>query len=173
MVDPGISRTTGVRGERVDMELFLHSEKGPVPAIVDVQESMTVREVLLLFASDQEGLWIEGSEDELDANLTLEQAGVHHRHHIHHHRCRRVTVVVRHIDEERQHEFSPAATVGTVLTWALGSDAFNIPEEQRPEYGFLSCNEGKAIPDDTHVGSLTGAGCEACLSLVRKHNPQG
>jgi hypothetical protein len=157
------------------MELFAHSASGQVPALIEVEETMTVREVLSVFGSDQEGFWIEDTEEELDVEVTLAEAGVHDRHHVHHHRCRRVEVVVRHIDEERRHEFSPATTVGRVLIWALGPEGFNIPVEQRPEYGFLGCSDGKAVPNDAHVGSLTGpgTGCEACLSLVRKHNPQG
>ena len=84
-------------------------------------------------------------------------------------------MVVRHIEDERARDFSPAATVGRVLAWALGPDGFNIPVEQRPEYGFLTCDKGAAVANDTHVGSLTGpdGGCDVCLSLVRKINPQG
>ena len=157
------------------MELILHSSAGPVPKVAEVSETLTVREVLVMFATDEEGLWIEETDVELELDLTLEQAGVKHRHHVHHHRCRRVKVIVRYIEDERAREFSPAATVGRVLEWALGTEAFNIPIEQRPEYGFLTCGDGSAVASDTHLGSLTGqdAGCDVCLSLVRKINPQG
>lgn len=157
------------------MELFLHSAAGATPTVVEVDETMTVRQVLEVFGSGHDGFWIEETEEEVDATLTLEQAHIHHRQDVHHHRCRRIEVLARHIDEERKREFAPASTVGRVLIWTLGPEGFNIPEEQRPEYGFLSCHDGKAVPNNTHVGSLTGAGtgCEVCLSLVRKQNPQG
>jgi len=157
------------------VELFLHSAIGATPTIIEVDETMTIRQVLEAFGSDRDGFWLEEDDEEVDVSLTLTQAHIHHRHHVHHHRCRRIEVLARHIDEERQHEFAPATTVGRVLVWTLGPEGFNIPEEQRPEYGFLSCHDGKAVPNDAHIGSLTGpsTGCGVCLSLVRKHNPQG
>jgi hypothetical protein len=65
--------------------------------------------------------------------------------------------------------------VKEVLKWALGPEGYNIPVSEHPEFGFLGCEDGKAVPENVHVGSLTGASqdCEACLNLVKKHNPQG
>jgi hypothetical protein len=157
------------------MEVFLHGAGNFQPRMIEVDELTTVSVVLASFGEEGEGLWIEEADVELDQEITLQQAGVHSHGHLHRHRCRRVDVVVRHIDQDRHREFSPAATVGRVLKWALGPEGFDIPEAERPEFGFLGCGDGKAVPDDVHVGSLTSPGqaCEACLSLVKKVNPQG
>ena len=157
------------------MEVFLHSASGLMPRLIDVSPSSTVEETIGAFGSEGDGLWVEDADQEIDPGTSLEQAGVREHAHVHHHRCREVDILVRYIDGERHKDFSPAATVARVLKWALGPDGFNVPEVERPAFGFLSCADGKAVPEDTHVGSLTGPGkvCEACLSLVKKHNPQG
>jgi hypothetical protein len=86
-----------------------------------------------------------------------------------------VSVTARYVDGDRREVFSPAVTVASVLKWALSPRGFNIPEAEHPEFGFLSCDDGKSVAENTHIGSLTGPGhgCEVCLSLVKKHNPQG
>jgi hypothetical protein len=157
------------------MEIVLHSEAGRRLRIEEIREAMTVRDVLALFGTEEEGLWLEDNEVELETGLTLEQAGIQNQQHLHHNRCRRVTVEVWNVDEKRSETFSPSATVRRVLEWALGDKGFNIPLDMRPEYGFLGCEDGQAVPTDVHVGSLTNTEmhCQACLSLVRKINPQG
>jgi len=157
------------------MEIFLHSANGHSPRVVEVDEKLSVRETLDLHSSNDEGLWIEDVELELDAEVTLETAGVHHHSQLHHNRCRRIDVVIYYIDEVRNRDFGPATTIKEVLKWALGTEGYNIPLPEHPEFGFLGCEDGKAVSENIHVGSLTGPSqnCATCLNLIKKHNPQG
>jgi hypothetical protein len=157
------------------MEVFLHSANSHSPRVVEVDEKLTVRETLIAYGSEHDGLWIEDVNLELDAEVTLEVAGVSHHSHLHHHRCRQVDIAVHYIDEARNKDFGPATTVKEVLKWALGPHGYNVPAPEHPEFGFLGCDDGKAVPENIHVGSLTGPSqyCETCLNLVKKHNPQG
>lgn len=146
-----------------------------MPQLIEVPSDSTVRDTISAFGQDGDLLWIEGTDEELNGEVTLEGAGVHDRSHVHIHRCRAVELTVRYIDEERLRDFRPATTVRSILRWALSPDGFDIPEGERPEFGFLNCADGLAVADDVHVGSLTtpGQNCEACLTLAKKHNPQG
>ena len=157
------------------MEIFLHSAGRQMPKVVEVAPESTVAELIASFGSEGDGAWIEGVDQELEGAATLSGVGVREHDHAHLHHCRHVEVTVRYVDQDKVKRYAPATRVGVVLAWALGPEGFNIPETERPAFGFLGCGDGKAVSDDTHVGSLTNPGrsCEACLSLVKKHNPQG
>ena len=157
------------------MQVFVHSDEGLTPKLVDVSAEWTVTEVVSNFGSDGEGLWMEDIDEELAPDSVLHQVGVKEHSHLHRHRCREVEVTVRHIDRELPREFRPATTVSRVLRWALGPEGFDIPQREHPEFEFLGCADGLAVPNDVHVGSITEGDhpCHACLSLVKKHNPQG
>ena len=156
------------------MELFLHGPGEQTPRLVEIHDEMTVEAFVVAFGEVGEGIWVEDQDVELVEEVIVVEVVTEHDH-VHHHRCRSIDVVVRYLEVPDIHkEFAPAATVGRVLRWALGPEGFNIPEAEHPEYGFLSCVDGKSVPDNVHVGSLaSGHSCEACLSLVKKRNPQG
>lgn len=157
------------------LELFLHSATAEAPVVIEVEGTVTIRELLEEHGEEGEGVWAEDAEEILQLEVTLVTAGIQHRHHLHHNHCRRVDVVAWDGGgHDVEKNFAPAQTVIRVLDWALGKDGFNIPEPDWANYEFRTCGGDHAIPLWVHVGSLVTAGtCGVCLELVKKHNPQG
>ncbi len=101
------------------MELFVHSESGKAPEIVLVEATEAVR-TLLVDAEPDGKVWIEEVDEEVNLDLTFEEAGIRHRHHVHRGRCPRVKVVVQFNSRDFTHEYGPNTTIQTVYHWVSG-----------------------------------------------------
>ena len=108
-----------------------------------------------------------------DVQKLLKDLGIGHGSgvHLHHHRAIRVTVNYNADSHDR--DFRPGSTVGRVLAWAV--DKFKIDPLEATEFGLFLCGQqSEALPDGTHVGSLTApGGKELCFDLSPKHRVQG
>jgi hypothetical protein len=58
-------------------------------------------------------IWIEEA-DEPVMDLTLEQVGIGHRHHVHRGRCHRVEIAVRFNSRRLEQSFPPTTTIKKV-----------------------------------------------------------
>ncbi len=175
------------------IEFFLHGQ-GARPVVVTASSEETLRDVLvragvvtaadagaiLVFVGEcdealHEPLEVEGGADEhapVDAGLTLDALGIHAHHHVHHHRCRRVTVDVNFGGQTKQRRFSPATTIGVVTEWARKK--FRLDPAGATEYGLQRCQSTEQPRVDTHLGELvTAPKCAICFDLVREVTPQG
>lgn len=154
------------------MELFLHTEGGEEPDIVGVEASAKVRELLAGQDPDAK-VWIEDSEEEIDPDLTLEEAGIRHRHHVYRGRCRRVEVVVR-FNGEHTREFGPNSTIKKVFHWASGKKAFDLSPEQAAKHVLAVPGADHFLADGVHVGSLITPGtCKVVLDLCPRERFEG
>lgn len=149
------------------MELFQHVEGGEDPELVEVVETEKVR-TLLLETEPGHGVWVEEIDEEIDLELTFEEAGIHHRHHVHRGRCRRVKVVVQFNAVDFTHEYAPGSTIRTVYHWASGDKAANLSPEQKAKHVLALPGADHFLGDGVHVGSLLtlGGPCEVTLDLL-------
>jgi hypothetical protein len=154
------------------MELFLHSAGQEDPELVEIEASALVRELVV---SEEDGhVWVEEAEEELDLDITLEAAGIRHRHHVHRGRCHRVEVTVRFAGREIPHSFAPAATIKRVFTWATGKDEFDLSPEQRAKHVLALPGADHFLAWTVHVGSLVTPGdCAVLLDLAAEESFEG
>lgn len=150
------------------MELFLHSEGGEDPEIVEVEATATVR--MLAVETDPDGkVWIEESDEEIDPDLTFEEAGIGHRRHVHRGRCHRVKVVVQFNATDFKHEYGPGATIKKVYHWASGDKAADLSPEQQAKHVLALPGADHFLADGVHIGSLITPGtCEVTLNLMAR-----
>lgn len=148
------------------MELFRHVAGSEEPEIVEVVETMRVRELIELRGGDG-SIWLEEVDEEIEVELTLSEAGIGHHHHVHHGKCRTVSVRVRYNGEHFDHEYAPSATIKRVRKWAVGPDAANLSKDQAVEHVLATPSADHFLDETVHIGSLVGAeGCEVILDLL-------
>lgn len=149
------------------MQLFVRS-RGADVELLDAEPTQTVADFL---AGREEGaeaaLWLEGAEEPLVGDLTLQEAGVGERGRVHVSTCRRIKVTVRY-NGERCKEFPPGATVGAVYEWAAGPHGFGLSESERAKHTLGLCNTQTEPDRAEHVGSLATEDCSVCFDLAPK-----
>jgi len=105
------------------IEIFLQVEGTKDILLVEVKKNGTVRDLLLVAAEHGRHpgnddipamVFIEDMENVLEIDELLENAGVHHRAHVHIHRCRHIEVTVNFNGKNISKTFPPSATIGRV-----------------------------------------------------------
>lgn len=154
------------------MELFLHTTNTEDPEIIEVEETTSVR-ALLVENDPDGGVWIEEVDEEIDLDLTLKVAGIHHRHHVHRGRCRHVEVIVR-WNGDHTHRFGPSRTIKTVEKWAFGPEVANFSAEQAAKHVLAVPGADHFLDPGVHIGSLTKPGeCSVKLDLLPRSRFEG
>ena len=154
------------------MKLFTHGPGNEHPDIMEIEETALVP--TLLVEGDGEGhAWLEEVDGELDLDITLQAAGVHHHQHVHHGPCHRVDVVVR-WNGNHEHVYAPSATIGKVERWAFGPKVGNFSPEQAAQHVLAAPGADHFLDVAVHVGSLltTGA-CMVTLDLLPRSRFEG
>ena len=155
------------------MEIYVHSSESEDPILVEVEVGSTVRELAVVVEGD-ESIWVEEGEEPLVLDVTLEQAGIGHRHHVHRGRCHRVEVRVRFNGAHHARHFSPAVTIARVYAWATGPEAFQLTPEQRANHMLALPGADHGLDGGVHIGSVVARGtCEVTLDLEPKGRFQG
>jgi hypothetical protein len=154
------------------VEIFVHRSTGAEPELIEVDESVVVGEGLAL--TEDDGVWREDDDVEVDRTLTLHEADIADRRHVHVHKCRKVNVQVRFNDEEKDHAFSPGTTVHHVFEWGTGPHGFALTEVDRAEHTLQVCDTDTRPEPRDHLGSFTSPdSCSVCFSIVPKHRFEG
>lgn len=155
------------------MHIYLHRPRSDLERI-EVSEETRVRD---LVDEEEDGeeftVWLEDSEEPLDLDATLADAGVSDRAHVHVARCRRIEVRVRYGGETKEREFAPAATIARVFEWATGKRGFELTESERAKHTLGLCDTLTQPDKAEHVGTLAGADCALCLDLAPKERFEG
>lgn len=155
------------------MELFLHTEGHEDPELNEIEATAVVRELLVDTEPDG-SIWIEETDEAAELDITLEQAGIRHRHHIHRGRCRRVEAVVRFNSQRLKHTFGPGTTIKTVYHWASGPAGFNLTPDQAAKHVLAVPGADHFLDSSVHIGSLVTAGsCEVVLDLLPRERFEG
>jgi hypothetical protein len=152
------------------MQIYLHSEGHEDPELVEVDETITVKEFLV--DRDGELLWIEEVDEAVAADLTFVAAGIEHRGHVHVGRCAKVEVSVRYGGETKKRKFAPTAHIRKVVKWATGPDGFNLSEDESAKHILELPGSDHRVPDRTHVGSVAHD-CALVLDLRPKIRHEG
>jgi hypothetical protein len=154
------------------MELFIHTAGKEDPDVVEVEETLLVRE--LITGEDDGRIWMEEVDEEVTLDMTLADAGIHHHHHVHRGRCARVEVVVRHNGENFTHTFGPGTTIKTVEKWAFGDKAADLSPDQAAKHVLALPGADHFLAATVHVGSLVAVGgCQVTLDLLPRDRFEG
>lgn len=154
------------------MELFAHAAGNEHPEVIEIQTTALVRE--LLAGQDPDGrVWIEEADEEVSLDITLEQAGIRHHHHVHRGRCHRVEVIVR-FNGDHDRSYGPATTIKTVEKWAFGPDVGKFSPEQAAKHVLAVPGADHFLEGGVHVGSLVAPGsCRVVLDLLPRSRFEG
>jgi hypothetical protein len=122
-------------------------------------------------------LSVEGDDEAATPRAAGQRARVadlvtEHGVRVHLHRCKHIDIVVRFGNEQVDHKFPPATTVGHVRNWAghkLGMQPGDIAEH------VLQIQGTDTQPDvDVHIGALTKCpNCSVKFDLVPAHRING
>lgn len=156
------------------MELYIYTAGIEDPILVEVDENRPVRELLTI--GDGHGaelVMIEEVDEPVDLDITIVEAGIGHRHHVHRGRCRRDLVKVRYNDT-KDREFHPQATIRRVFDWATSKEVFNLTPEQKAEHVLALPGADHYLDWEVRIGTLAGKGsCEVTLDLAPKSRFEG
>lgn len=155
------------------MEIFAHTAGAEHPVLIEVEETTTVRTLLL--EEDPDGhVWIEEIDEEIDLDLTLIAAGIGHHHHVHRGRCRRIEVLVRYNGEKFERIFGPSKTIKHVAKWAFGPDGAALSKEQAATHALTEPGADHPLEGSVHVGSLVKPdSCSVTLDVVPRSRHAG
>lgn len=156
------------------MELFAHTAGDEDPVILESVETTALVRTLLAEDAADGHVFIEEIDEELDLDISLEEAGIRHHHHVHRGRCRSVDVVARFNGENFEHHFGPARTIKSVAKWAFGPNAANLSKEQAAKHVLAVPGADHFLEDGVHVGSLVKpASCSLMLDALPRSRFEG
>lgn len=156
------------------MKIYLHSSQSTELKLIEVEETLTVRELADAHGPEEgASVWIEDLEEVLETDVTLVEAGVTERGHVHVSKCRRVEVRVRYGGDPKTKEFAPSATIARVFKWATGEEGFDLTASERAKHTLGICDTLIEPDKSEHVGSLANEKCSLCLDLAAKERFEG
>ena len=163
----------GSRAEEVgSLEIYVHRPGPERMELREVEETVTVAEAT--GAGEGEAVWIEDVEETIDLTITVAEAGIPHRGHVHVNRCSAVAVKVTYNGPSKEHPFGPGTTVKAVFEWATSGDGFPLSDVDRAEHTLQLCGtEEQPDPGDHMASFITDDSCEVCFELVAKHRFEG
>ncbi|MGO8714491.1 MAG: hypothetical protein ACLPP9_09655 [Smithella sp.] len=163
------------------IEIFLQVEGTKDILLVEVKKNGTVRDLLIVAAEHGRHpgnddipamVFIEDMENVLEIDELLENAGVHHRAHVHIHRCRHIEVTVNFNGKNISKIFPPSATVGRVKKWA--TKEFGMSEKDASEHVLQISGTRNSLDEDIHIGTLVKhPACHVSFDLVPKVRIEG
>jgi hypothetical protein len=165
------------------IEIFLQAEGVSDVKIVRVPHDGTVRDILE--AARDKGIQVPGgkgevvilledSDEEIALDIKLKDAGIHHRHRMHCHRCLRVAVTVNFNGRAESRVFPPSTTVKRVKKWADAEEQFNLRGVDATDHVLQVCGTSVRPDEDAHIGTLVQhPSCNLCFDLVPKVRVEG
>ncbi len=154
------------------MEIYVHTAGREDPELIEINETVVVRELLAVGQdpADAELVMIEEQEEPVNLDMTLVAAGIGHRHHVYRGRCRRVLIRVRY-NGDKSHEFHSAATIRRVFDRATGPDGFNLTPAERVKHVLALPGADHFLDWDVRVGTLVTTGTCDVVSGCRRDTP--
>jgi hypothetical protein len=154
------------------MELFVHDRSGEDPQLLEIDATAVVRTLVAEEGPDG-AVWLEEIDEEIELGITMEQAGIHHHHHVHRGNCRRVEVTVR-FNGPFERAFGPPATIKRVYSWASGPDGARLSPEQAAKHVLAVPGADHFLDSGVHIGSLVSHGsCSVTLDLLPRERFEG
>lgn len=154
------------------MEIYLHKQ-GTELQLIEVKETTTVRQLIDVHGLDGGGeAWVEDVDEVLETEVTLIEAGIPERGHVHVSRCHKIDIRVRYGGDSKSKEFAPSATIARVFKWATGKEGFDLTKTERAKHTLGICDTQTEPDKSEHVGSLA-SDCGLCLDLAPKERFEG
>ena len=75
-------------------------------------------------------------------------------------------------EDSKVHEVPPGATCGSLFEWAVGPQAYNLPESERGKHALALCDTEEIVDRSAHVGEFA-EDCKACFDLVPRERHEG
>jgi len=115
---------------------------------------------------------VEDSDQQLDLDVRLNDAGIRHRHRLHCHRCREVGLTINFNGASKAHSFPPSKSMGSVKKWA--DNEFGLKGVDATEHALQLCRTNTRPDQDVHIGALVQyPHCQVCFDLVPKKRVEG
>lgn len=158
------------------IEVYVHTEGSAEPQLLPVSSDGQVRDLL---ATDDptvsgESLWLAEQDEPLDVDISLVDAGVIDRCHVHRGCCTSVKARVHYNGLAYDRPFSPATLIAQVYRWAAGDGGFKLPSEEIPRHALIVRGTSEFIDSEVHIGSLASSPrCDVDLDLVPKKRFEG
>jgi hypothetical protein len=128
-----------------DIGIFVQGDGHPTISLIQAKQEATSEEPAA--AAIAQGAYhtadghaclvsLEEADEPLTPGVTLTTAGVGRRSRVHLHRCRKIHVTVSCNGQEKSCALSPAATVGRVMQWAVGTRTrgFDLDDSDAAEH---------------------------------------
>jgi hypothetical protein len=156
------------------VEIYIHQSETTELKLIEVKETITVRELAVDQGAGDGGLvWLQDEEESLELDVTLVEAEIKERSHVHvSKKCKKIEVRVRY-GESKTKEFAPSATIARVFKWATGKKGFDLTNTERAKHTLGLCGTLTEPDKSEHVGSLAGPDCTLCLDLAPKERFEG
>jgi hypothetical protein len=155
------------------LQVYVHSQSRDLD-LIEVDEAMKAREFLGAYSQEAEmELWIEDATKPIESELTLAEAGIGQRSHVHISRCQRVEVRVRYGGDTKTKRFPPGTTIARVFEWATGKQGFDLTPTERAKHTLGICDTFTQPDKSEHIGSLADHDCSVCLDLAPKERFEG
>lgn len=153
------------------IEIYVHRSAEERIEIREIKPTATVGEAT--DARDDEHVWLEETEAEVDTTATIAQAGLRHRSHVHVNRCKRVKASVTFNGVTKEREFHVSTRVERVFDWAVSKRGFNLTPTDATEHTLQVT--GTTIQPDPgdHIGSFVTEHCTVLFGLVAKIRNEG
>jgi hypothetical protein len=140
--------------------IYLHGEGNRDVKSVEISADATVEDIIIIYqqqfpggeTTEEISLWIEEDETPRHRHAHHGEGGIHHRHHVHCHRCKTVEVVILYNGDDRSFAVAPSTTVKKVFQKAV--HAFHISESDAGDY-LLKLEDGTVLKPSEHIGSFT------------------
>jgi hypothetical protein len=162
------------------IEVFLQGKGISQIALVELPLEGRVRDIidaaiphgLQVVEAEEVLVWIEGEDEPLHLELTLEEAGIRKHSRVHVHTCHRVEVLVVYNGQTKPRQFSPAQTIARVKQWA--DHEFELSETDATDHVLQVSGTTNQPREDVHIGALVQyPHCSIGFDLVPKSRVQG
>jgi hypothetical protein len=140
------------------IKLYVHLEGTKLPETIEISSDATVKDLLLLLNKEKFVLADSNYALENDENLlevsekNLKEVGIKDKHHLHCHRCHKVSVKISYVSGQ-VHTFHvrPGTAVGKLIKMSVLE--FKIDPTIEPTL-IMKNEQQETLDDTTHIGTL-------------------
>ena len=161
------------------IEIYVHGENSREPKLVEVSENSSIAEIIDIYRQEFPGageaeeieLFVEEEQKPKPKHHRGEEHGIKKRHHVHGHRCKKVTVTVSYNSETKSLYLAPSTTAKKIKQEAL--EEFKINEADAGDL-LMKLADGTVLQPTDHIGSFTTHNsCQVALFLTAANPVQG
>lgn len=162
------------------IKIYLHSENCKEPEIIEIDESATVKEIIIKHhekknpdgSFDEEyKIFIEDEDGCRDPTHNNKDCGIDHKSRVHCHRCEKIKLALEYNNVRKEVEVAPSYTGEKILSLVPG--LFGISPNDVAGLR-LKTDATHYMESTEHIGTLVQyPHCSIGLQLVSKVNVQG